>query len=182
MLPAISEKILPVSNLNVIKTNKSDPKNFRLSRSNDSIKDQQPIPKSIRSNVKNLKPQSPKNFFPKQSNNVRIIQSPAQSNNVRIVQSPAHEDKFNKNYISNNVKISSIETKKICFPKEKFFYYIILPGNNSILVKNCMNHRVNWKECPSSATSIFHFKWQQSSAGVDFNNFNRVASIKQVYY
>ena len=58
--------------------------------------------------------------------------------------------------------------------------YIILPGNASYLVKNCMQHRINWKEPFSVACSLFNFKWQQISYGLDFNNLSKFSSFKQM--
>lgn len=55
-----------------------------------------------------------------------------------------------------------------------------MPGNNSAMIKKCMQHRSNWKECQSAATSLFNFKWQQNCIGLDFASLNKVPSIKQV--
>ena len=101
-------------------------------------------------NGKNFQtPQIPRKMSPMQSNNyIRMNQSP---------KSPVREDRANKVNFTYNLKVLT-ESKKTINQKEKCFYYIIVPGNNSTLVKNCFNHRLNWKECPSSATSIFHFQ------------------------
>ena len=63
----------------------------------------------------------------------------------------------------------------------KTYIYLILPGNASYLVKNCMCHRVNWKEPFSSVTSLYNFKWQQLSFGIDYNSLgNIVSNSKQI--
>ena len=48
-------------------------------------------------------------------------------------------------------------------------FYLIFPGNASYLIKNCMCHRTNWKEAFSNVTSIFNFKWQELSSGIDYS-------------
>ena len=52
-------------------------------------------------------------------------------------------------------------------------FYLILPGNASYLIKNCMCHRTNWKEPFSSVSSIFNFKWQQLSYGIEYNSLGQ---------
>lgn len=62
----------------------------------------------------------------------------------------------------------------------KSHFYIILPGNASYLVKNCMQHRINWKEPFSVTTSLYNFKWQQISYGIDFASLSKFSSFKQI--
>ena len=62
----------------------------------------------------------------------------------------------------------------------KTYIYLILPGNASYLVKNCMCHRVNWKEPFSSVTSLYNFKWQQLSYGIDYNSLGNIINTKQI--
>ena len=62
----------------------------------------------------------------------------------------------------------------------KTYIYLILPGNASYLVKNCMCHRVNWKEPFSSVTSLYNFKWQQLSYGIDYNALGNIINTKQI--
>ena len=92
-----------------------------------------------------------------------------------------------QNFANNNVlgsynNSSPSEKEKI---DPNFFYvnilvikYIIAPGNNSNIVKKCMVHRINWKEC-SSLSNHFNFKWQPVSSGTNYDSFNRT-STKQV--
>ena len=60
------------------------------------------------------------------------------------------------------------------------YIYLILPGNASYLVKNCMCHRVNWREPFSSVTSLYNFKWQQLSYGIDYNSLGNISNTKQI--
>ena len=60
------------------------------------------------------------------------------------------------------------------------YIYLILQGNASYLIKNCMHHRVNWKEAFSTVTSLFNFKWQQISFGIDYNSLGRINNAKQI--
>jgi hypothetical protein len=168
MLPAISKKTINVTNGHIskgIRTNKDTVKivnNIRTSRSIDKRNDSLGKSKSTNETI----------FY--QNNYSPRISSPIKSlhNNRILVQSPTNSK---RETLKNNS-----EMKVNSSTKDKVYYYIIVPGNNSTLVKNCMSHRTNWRECASPTTSLFHFKWQQSSVGVDFNNFNRVNSIKQV--
>lgn len=41
-----------------------------------------------------------------------------------------------------------------------------------------MTHRLNWKET-TGLTTLFHFKWQDISTGIDFNNLSKIPSLKQ---
>ena len=59
-------------------------------------------------------------------------------------------------------------------------FYLILPGNASYLIKNCMCHRTSWKEAFSSVSLIFHFKWQELSWGIDFGNLSKYGKEKQI--
>ena len=54
-----------------------------------------------------------------------------------------------------------------------------MPGNSSYLVKNCMKHRTNWRECQSNITTLFNFKWQQNNSGIDFSSLSKTSSMKQ---
>ena len=62
----------------------------------------------------------------------------------------------------------------------KTYIYLILPGNASYLVKNCMCHRINWREPFSSVTSLYNFKWQQLSYGIDYNSLGKIINTKQI--
>ena len=59
-------------------------------------------------------------------------------------------------------------------------YYLILPGNASYLIKNCMCHRTNWREAFTYATNLYNFKWQQISSGIDYVGLGRFGAVKQL--
>jgi len=48
------------------------------------------------------------------------------------------------------------------------------------VVRNCMTHRINWKEYQNSITTIYNFKWQQNSIGLDFANISKTNTLNQV--
>ena len=59
-------------------------------------------------------------------------------------------------------------------------FYLILPGNASYLVKNCMCHRTSWKEPFSKVSSLYNFKWQEISYGIEYNSLSRYNTNKQI--
>lgn len=54
-------------------------------------------------------------------------------------------------------------------------------GNNSYLIKRCMQNRSNWKELSDTKSHLFHFKWRHVSTTRDFSILSRVESQPQVY-
>ena len=100
------------------------------------------------------------------------------------------KDKFN----FNEIEIEKIDIKKMIkqkFEQEKnlinkkknnLYQYLILKGNASYLVKNCMAHRVNWipVENPPENCNSFNFKWKELSYGIDYNSLNRNPGMKQI--
>lgn len=52
--------------------------------------------------------------------------------------------------------------------RTELYKYIIMKGNNSEVIKACMEHRPDWEEIPSFST-IFNFKWQPFSRGIKFD-------------
>ena len=58
--------------------------------------------------------------------------------------------------------------------------YLIFPGNASYLIKNCMCHRINWKEAFSNFTYIFNFKWKELSYGIDYSILGKIGTEKQL--
>ena len=62
----------------------------------------------------------------------------------------------------------------------KCFYYLILPGNASYLVENCMNHRINWVKPYSIVSSLYNFKWQELSYGIDYSSLGHFQNVKQI--
>ena len=77
-------------------------------------------------------------------------------------------------------KIRQQFTEKKFVHEQKFFYYVLKPGNGASLVKNSLKHRINWKEAQMNVTSLFNFKWQSSNSCIDFNRLSSVESIPQM--
>ena len=82
-----------------------------------------------------------------------------------------------------NVRLQKIRqqfTEKKFIHEQKFFYYVLKPGNGATLVKNSLKHRINWKEAQMNVTSLFNFKWQTSTFCIDYKNLSSVESIPQI--
>ena len=77
-------------------------------------------------------------------------------------------------------KIRQQFTEKKFVNDQKYFYYVLKPGNGSTLVKNALKHRINWKEAQMNVTSLFNFKWQPTNFCLDFNHLSSVESIPQM--
>ena len=77
-------------------------------------------------------------------------------------------------------KIRQQFTEKKFVHEQKFFYYVLKPGNGATLVKNSLKHRINWKEAQMNVTSLFNFKWQCSTSCIDYNRLSSVESIPQM--
>ncbi len=80
--------------------------------------------------------------------------------------------KIRKNYQEKEIH-QSLQNLNIHF-------YLILPGNASYLVKNCMCHRTSWKEPFSKVSSLYNFKWQEISYGIEYNALSRYNTNKQI--
>ena len=82
-----------------------------------------------------------------------------------------------------NIRLQKIRqqfTEKKFFHEQKFFYYVLKPGNGAILVKDALKHRTNWKEAQMNVTSLFNFKWQTSTLCIDYKKLSSVESIPQM--
>jgi hypothetical protein len=78
---------------------------------------------------------------------------------------------FNSNSQLNNQKIKKDEENKKEAKNSKFIYtYLIIRGNNSDLIKRCMQLRENWRE--AGVFEAANFRWQQSSSGLDFSLYS----------
>ena len=87
-------------------------------------------------------------------------------------------------YIPKNkiVKVKNNQEKNVPKKKNNLYQYLILKGNASYLIKNCMLHRVNWTptENPLENLNVFNFKWKELSFGIDYNSLNRNPGMKQI--
>ena len=53
--------------------------------------------------------------------------------------------------------------------KEEPYKYVIIRGNNSEIIKRCLDERNgDWQEIPSTNT-LFNFKWAPFSKGIRFD-------------
>ena len=66
--------------------------------------------------------------------------------------------------------------------KNNIYQYLILKGNASYLIRNCMKHRINWTEVENTPenANYFNFKWKELSSGIDYNSLNRNPGMKQI--
>ena len=55
-----------------------------------------------------------------------------------------------------------------------------MPGNNSEVVKKCLEQRTYWKECTNPNTEFFNFKWKETSYGIDFANLSKITVANQM--
>ena len=117
-------------------------------------------------------------------NNKNTINCPKSNDNIifRI-----NNENNNSNFlvkVDNTDKIKNVRT--LCKEREikrqnlKCFYYLILPGNASYLVEQCMNHRINWMKPFSIVTSLYNFKWQELSYGIDYESLGHFQNVKQI--
>ena len=82
-----------------------------------------------------------------------------------------------------NIRLQKIRqqfNEKKFVNEQKFFYYVLKPGNGALLVKNSLKHRINWREAQMNVTSLFSFKWQPSTICIDYKNLSAVESIPQI--
>ena len=108
---------------------------------------------------------SQSNIFNKQNHRAKSPSESRQKASDRFAQ-------IRKSYQKQTVSESIKEFNRL--------YYLILPGNASYLIKNCMTHRTKWREAFSYATNLFNFKWQQISYGIDYTGLGKFGAIKQV--
>ena len=96
-------------------------------------------------------------------------------------------------YIENDLMRSMNNNTIITKPKPKnkkpetikknnTYQYLILKGNASYLIRNCMKHRINWNEVENIPENVncFNFKWKELSNGIDYNSLNRNPGMKQI--
>ena len=117
----------------------------------------------------------------KYSNNNNLKSKTSLFFNLRNKRKEELEKRFmiiRKDYREKDSNINNNNNKEIHIIKT--YYYLIIPGNASYLVKNCMQHRINWKEPFNPVTTLFNFKWQQTSIGIDYNNLDCDSSSKQL--
>ena len=101
--------------------------------------------------------------------------------NLKPIITPYLQSIKDKN--EHNLRLQKIRqqfTEKKFVNDQKFFYYVLKPGNGATLVKNSLKHRINWREAQMNVTSLFNFKWQPSNMYLDFRCLSSVESIPQM--
>ena len=74
--------------------------------------------------------------------------------------------KFNKEI---KAKYNDISMSMNINGRDEPYRYIVIRGNNSELVKKCLDYRQgDWQELQSTNT-LFHFKWSPFSKGIRFD-------------
>ena len=97
------------------------------------------------------------------------------NNIVTLTESNENNNQENSEIRKNSQRKSIVEAYKL-----KCHFYLILPGNASYLVQNCMCHRLNWKIPYSKVTTLFNFKWKELSSGIDYNSLGKYGAMKQI--
>ena len=124
--------------------------------------------------ITNQKTFPEKNFIV--NNQPFLYESYEQINNAKN-----NYDKNNSTKPLNLHKNNTFKEKELIkFPNLKCLYYLILPGNASYLVENCMKHRINWIKPFSVVSTLYNFKWQELSYGIDYSSLGCFQNIKQI--
>ena len=101
------------------------------------------------------------------------------TNNNGMFSTIIENERIYKNKI---IKTKNEQEKNPPKKKNNLYQYLILKGNASYLVRNCMQHRINWipTENPLDNLNVFNFKWKELSFGIDYNSLNRNPGMKQI--
>ena len=164
-------------NYNQYQKNKSSSKEkFELKRKkfNDDI---QNILIMNKENKFQTKPKLNKN---KKYENEKTNINKIRNNRLTDANKKKSESNLLSNYSNNNKNNGNNTINK---KKNIFYQYIILKGNASYLVKNCMQHRINWVEgniSDAEKSSDFNFKWKELSSGIDYIHLNKNPKMKQM--
>ena len=167
-------------NFNIRGENKSICASFSKKDQSKNIKENKIIPKEENKDEQNVSPK--RNINNNYFENKNIINY----NNFLKTREDMLTNERNKR--KEELKKRFVEVRKEykdkeyfqCIKNTKTYVYLILQGNASYLIKNCMCHRINWKEAFSSATYLFNFKWQQISFGIDYNSLGCITNTKQL--
>ena len=150
--------------------------NTRYSHLHQQPQQQQhnPLPHKNYTTMNSFKPTT--KSLPSTSQSVQLKQSPPS----HTLTSTTTQKPITEPPTAIQLRKEIAEKQSINFKDFKSLLYVIVPGNASYLVKNCMSHRINWKETFSLSSSLFNFKWQQISYGIDFCNLSRVSYLRQM--
>ena len=135
------------------------------------------------SNIKTIKSNDNFNFISK--NNIKNNNETRTTND--LTQKSKIKEDSNTNYFLKEEFLEKINNiRKIYKEKEakrqnlKCFYYLILPGNASYLIEKCMYHRINWMKPFSVVSTMFNFKWQELSYGIDYSSLGCFQNVNQI--
>ena len=157
--------------------------------------------KNIQNNNKNINKNNNNNNKNNNNNNNVGVNNLINNNNNNLI--------IDKKKLSNSIPLKSFKVKsseiKSIFQKEEIserilrirksfqekeinqslqnlnlHFYLILPGNASYLIKNCMYHRTNWKEPFSKVSSFYNFKWSELSYGIEYSTLSKNNINKQI--
>jgi len=81
----------------------------------------------------------------------------------------------NEDYNSDEEKEKEKELNTI-----KTYTYIVLKGNNSMIIKKCMQHRTNWRQLTDEKSVFYNLKWRPISSGRDFVNLLKSQTEHQI--
>ena len=143
------------------------------------------IPEYANNNINNIKTiKSNDNFKLIQKNNIKNNEA---KTTIDLSQKSKIKEDSNNNYFLKEEFLEKINNiRKIYKEKEskrqnaKCFYYLILPGNASYLIERCMYHRINWMKPFSVVSTMFNFKWQELSYGIDYSSLGCFQNVNQI--
>ena len=176
------------------KNNSKDNKNIInfTSNINNNRKESEILPKNIINfknrykhlfsiNIKKIKKNSSNDFQKRDSNENKLITKKPiilESIDKKMSKNKSNIYYFESKALNNYTPI--IKKSKLLFNNENnkriIYQYLILKGNASYLIKNCMYHRINWVEVSESEKfklNIFNFKWKQTSHKIDYYNLGK---------
>ena len=82
--------------------------------------------------------------------------------------------------IQDKIKNLLYEPSPPDYYSNDYYYYIIHSENCGNLIKQCMTHRLKWKECHSILSEKFNFKWKGCSTGIRFCDLEDPTITKQI--
>ena len=168
------------TNLNIRSKNKSISASFNKRIQSKSVKENKIIPKEEKNDDKNYSPKrNVNNNYFENKNIINFNHFFKTRMNILINERNKRKEELRKRFVRVRKEYKDKEYLQ-SIENTKTYIYLILQGNASYLIKNCMNHRVNWKEAFSSVTSLFNFKWQQISFGIDYNSLGSLTNTKQI--
>lgn len=169
--------LLENNNNNNSNNNNNNNNNIIINNHNDNISKSQVIIPNQNNNDINTHPSNSASLNQAHFSKFKSLTKP-QSTKIHYKSLQELKEEKAQRIIQMRKQFSERQTQNI--KDLKCLYYIILPGNASYLVKQCMKHRINWKEPFSIKSSLYNFKWHQLSQGIDYSSINKFTSNKQM--